>query len=119
MYYPTTLSLTEARRKIFKLTKAVQRPGAFYMFTQKGRAKAVLMSADEFASWLETLEIMWEYPDLKKDLARVEKDIQSGAYLRYPTLEQVLAKRNYARRPLPQSHRAFSGASKTVSRKNA
>lgn len=86
----TTLPISEARKKIFKISDEVQKPGMYYTLTEKGRPKAVIMSAEEFESWQETLEVMREFPDLKKDVEKAERDFKSGAYKKYPTLEEIL-----------------------------
>ncbi|MFH1712866.1 MAG: type II toxin-antitoxin system prevent-host-death family antitoxin [Candidatus Jacksonbacteria bacterium] len=88
-----TFSVTEARSKIFDLVKKTA-VGARFFLTERGRAKAVLMSADEFDSWQETLEIMSD-PELMKDIKEAKKDIESGAYKNYPTLEEILAKQGF------------------------
>lgn len=88
----TTISITEARKKIFDLAEAVQTPGMYYTFTEKGRPKAVMLSAEEFEGWLETLEVARDFPDLKKQIAQVNTDIKSGAYKQYTTLPTYLDK---------------------------
>lgn len=90
-----TLPITEARKKIFDIAEAVQKPGISYTFTENGRPKAVLMSAEEFESWQETIEVMRDFPDLDKDIARANRDVRSGAYKKYSTLDQVLEKFGY------------------------
>ena len=91
----TTISISEARKRIFEIAEAVQRPHAHYTLTENGRPKAVIMSAEEFESWQETLEVMRDFPDLGKDVTEVERDIKSGAYKNYPTLEEIFAKEGY------------------------
>lgn len=92
----TTLSITEARKNLFDLAEKVQTPSTYYTFTEKGKPKAVLMSAVEFESWQETLEVMQDIPDLKKDIEKVARDLKNGQYEKYSTLEQ-LVKQEYAR----------------------
>ena len=53
------------------------------------------MSAEEFASWQETLEVMNDFPDLKDDIAEVESDLESGKVKKYFSLEDILKKENY------------------------
>lgn len=103
----TTLPISEARKKIFKITEEVRKPGVFYTLTDRGRPKAVIMSAEEFESWAETLEVMQEMPNLKKDIEQTKKDIQSGRYKKYKTLDQIVAEYD------------LSDNSKTKSRKRA
>lgn len=74
----TTLSITDARRDIFNITKEVQKPGIVYTLTENGRPKAVIMSAEEFASWAETLDIIQEYPDVINDIKKAEEEYAQG-----------------------------------------
>lgn len=86
-----TLPISEARKKIFKIAKEVQKPATYYTLTEKGRPKAVIISAEEFDSWQETLEVDRIFPDLEKDIKRVNRDVKSGAYKKYASLEEVMA----------------------------
>jgi len=86
-----TLSITEARKKIFKITDEVQKGSNYFVLTEKGRAKAVIMSADEFDSWQETLEIMSD-PELMKDIKEAKKEYEKGEYI---TLEDLLAEEGF------------------------
>ena len=88
----TTLSISEARKNIFNIAEQVQKPGAYYTFTENGRPKAVMMSADEFESWTETLNVAAELPGLKKSIKLSEKEYKSGNYI---TLEELLEKEGY------------------------
>lgn len=87
----TTIPISEARKRIFDIAEEVQKPNNYYTFTEKGRPKAVLMSAEEFDSLQETLEVMREFPDLKEAIKATDSDVKSGAYKKYPTLEEVMA----------------------------
>ncbi|MDP2741097.1 MAG: type II toxin-antitoxin system Phd/YefM family antitoxin [bacterium] len=88
----TTLSITEARKKIFKIAEDVQKPSNYYTLTEKGRAKAVIMSANDFESWQETMEVMRDFPDIKKDIEDAENDYKTGNYI---TLDELLKKEGY------------------------
>ena len=88
----TTLPISEARKKIFKIAEKVQKPATHYTLTEKGRPKVVLMSAEEFESWQETLEVMRDFPKLGKDVEKAEKEYKKG---RYVTLEDVLSKEGF------------------------
>lgn len=89
MNIKTTLSISEARKKIFDIIDAVQKPGVHYTFTANGRPSAVLMSAEEYESWAETLEVMRDFPDLDKDVAEAEKAFRTGEYKKWPTLDDL------------------------------
>lgn len=87
----TTLPISEARKKIFKIAEKVQKPATHYTLTEKGKPKAVVMSAEEFESWQEALEVVRDFPDLDKTIKEVDRDVRTGRYKKYPTLEKVLA----------------------------
>lgn len=87
--------LTEARKKIFQIAEDIQKTNNHYTFTVKGRVKVVLMSFAEYASWRETEDILAEWPDIIQDAKQLEKDIKSGAYKKYITLEELLVKKGY------------------------
>lgn len=91
----TTLSISEARKKIFKIAEDVQKPSRYYTLTEKGKPKAVLMSAEEFESWQETLEVMKEFPSLRRDVKETDRAVKSGAYKKWVGLEGVMAKYGY------------------------
>ncbi|MFH1183118.1 MAG: type II toxin-antitoxin system Phd/YefM family antitoxin [Candidatus Moraniibacteriota bacterium] len=86
----TTIPVTEARRRFFEINDEVQIPGKHYTFTEKGRPKSVLISAEEYESLIETIEVMIDFPDLKKDIEEVERDYKSGNYKNFITLDELL-----------------------------
>ena len=92
MSIKTTLPITEARSKIFKIAKEVQKPETRYTLTEKGRPKVVMMSAEEFESWQETLEVLQDFPDIEKDIKKGEKEFKEG---KTTSLEKVLAKEGF------------------------
>lgn len=85
-----SLSITEARSKIFDLVQKTT-VGARFFLTARGQAKAVLMSADEFDAWQETMEIMSD-PELMKDIKEAREEYENGDYI---TLEELLAKEGF------------------------
>ncbi len=91
----TTLPISEARKKIFKIAEEVQKPSNYYTLTENGRAKAVIMSADEFGSWQDTIEVMYEFPDIKKDIKETDRAVKSGEYKNWTTLDELLAKEGF------------------------
>ena len=90
-----TLSISEARKKIFEIAKDVQKPSTYYTLTENGRPKAVLMSAEEFESWQETMEVMREFPDIEKDIKAADRAIKTGEYKKWDTLDDLMAKYGY------------------------
>ncbi len=85
----TTLSLTEARKNIFDIAEDVQKPGKFYTFTENGTPKVVLMSAGQFDSLMEDLELAAD-PGFAKRMALVEKELESGDYVTLDELKKEL-----------------------------
>lgn len=83
-----TLSITEARKRIFDIANDVQKPGSYYILTDKGRPKAIVMSAAEYDSLMETVEVYQQFPDLDKDIKKAEKEVAEGKSL---SLDEVLA----------------------------
>jgi len=115
----TTLSISEARKKIFKIAEKVQKPATYYTLTEKGRPKVVVLSADEFESWQETLEVIKDFPDLEKDIKELNRDIKSGAYKKYTSLEDILAKEGFLIADKSAKRYEVSRKIKTKSRKGA
>ena len=75
----TTLSATDARKTFFDLINKVGKAGTPFTITVNGEPKAVLMNAEDFDSWEETLEIM-SNPELVRGIEQGEKDIREGHY---------------------------------------
>lgn len=85
----TTISITEARKRIFDIAEEVQKPGKAYTLTSGGKPKAVIMSAEEYESMIETMEVNRIFPDLDKDVAETEEAFRTGEYKKWPTLEDL------------------------------
>ena len=83
-----TLPLTEARKDLSKILDEVSKVHEHITITRQGKPAAVVMSADEFESWQETLEILAD-PKAMAAIRRAEKDIKAG---RVRPLEEVLAR---------------------------
>jgi len=119
----TTIPISEARRRFFEINDEVQKPGKHYTFTEKGRPKSVLMSAEEYESWMETFEVMRDFPNLKNDIREVEKDIESGNYKNFITLEEYLEKEgikiSHGKLSVKKAKDVIRSLSKTKSRKKS
>ena len=87
----TIISISEARRRIFDIAEEVQKPSTYYTLTENGRAKAVLMSAEQFDSIMEDLEIL-SNPKIMADLKEAEEEIKRGEYV---TLEELMKEVGY------------------------
>jgi prevent-host-death family protein len=85
----TTISISEGRKRIFEIAEEVQKPGKQYTLTENGKPKVVVMSAEEYESFVETIEVMRIFPDLDKTIAQVEKDIKNRDFSNYVPFEQL------------------------------
>ena len=72
-----TISLKEARNRFSNIVDKVDRLSDRYVVTKNGEPKAVVMSAEEFESWVETLELM-SNPKAVKALERGLKEAKAG-----------------------------------------
>jgi len=87
-----TLPVTAFRKNIFKIVDRVFKIGERFIITDKGRPKAVIMSAEEYESWIETFAVMKEFPNLDKEIEKARSDYKKGNYV---TLDQIIKKRQF------------------------
>lgn len=87
-----TISISEARKRIFEIVEEVQTPDKVYTLTENGKPKAVVLSVQEYESLLETIQVLETFPDLDKDVAEAEKDYKLGKCI---TLDDMFAKAGY------------------------
>lgn len=85
----TTISITEARNRIFDIADEVQKPGVYYTFTENGRPKAVLMSAEEYESLMENLEIL-SNPETMENIRKAEEEYKNGECLSWEETKKLL-----------------------------
>lgn len=109
----TTLPISEARKKIFQIAEEVQKPATYYTLTENGKPKAVIMSVEEFESWVETLEVMEEFPNLKKDIEETDRAFKSGEYKNWITLEDLLTREGFVLADKSAKKYGVSNKSKT------
>lgn len=115
----TTIPISEARKRIFDIADEVQKPGVYYIFTDKGRPKTVIMSYDEFDSIMETLEVKRIFPDLDKDIAETEKALKTGEYKKWPTLDSLKRDWGFAVADKSSKKYGVSSRNKTKSKKKS
>lgn len=83
------VSISEARSRIFEIAKDAQRPGRHYTFTENGRPKVVLMSAEEYDSLMEDLEIL-KSPEIMANIKKSQEEYKRGEYVTLQALEKEL-----------------------------
>jgi antitoxin YefM len=83
----TTIPLSDARARLSELVDEAVRTHERVEITRNGRRAAVLMSADDFDSLQETLDILAD-PEAMRDIEEGRRDFREG---RFYTLEEVTA----------------------------
>lgn len=80
-----SLTVTETRTHLSEIIRRIDRTMEYFVISRNGKPRAIIMSVDEYAGWLETLEIM---PDKKtlKDIQEAKKELAEGKGY---TLEEV------------------------------
>jgi antitoxin YefM len=71
-----TLTLSEAKARLSELVANVEQTEEELVITRNGRPAAVLISAEEFESWQETLNIQRNpalVQEIKQGLSQIEK----------------------------------------------
>jgi len=74
----TTIPISEARAKIFNIANEVQKTSNYYTLTERGKPRVVIISAEDFESYQETLEVIKDFPFLEKDVKKAEKEYKKG-----------------------------------------
>lgn len=74
-----TLSLKEARDQFSDIVDKAGRLSERFVVTKNGTPKAVVMGADEFESWVETLELL-SNPKAVKSLKQGLKEAKVGKF---------------------------------------
>jgi len=85
----TTISISEARKRIFDIAEEVQAPNKVYTLTTDGVPKAVIMSAEEYESWTETLEVLRDCPDIFERIAESDRAVKTGDWSNFVSWENV------------------------------
>ena len=85
----TTLPITQARNELTTLVENARKKLAEYIITVNGSPAAVLMSAAEYESWKETMEIMSD-PELMKAIKEGEAEIAAGKGIPWKDVKKEL-----------------------------
>jgi len=86
-----TISITEARKRIFDIAEEVQTPNKVFTLTADGKPKVVMMSAEEYESWTETMEVLRDCPDIFERIAETDKAIKANNFSNFVSWESVKA----------------------------
>lgn len=74
-----TMSLKQARSRFSSLVDKADRLSERVIVTKNGTPKAVVMGAEEFESWVETLELL-SNPKAVKSLEQGLKEAKAGKF---------------------------------------
>lgn len=80
------ITATEARNNFFGLLEKVKKGPFPVNITVKGIPEVVIMSKEEYDSWIATIETLSD-PELMASIRQSEKDFKAG---RYTSLEEVI-----------------------------
>ena len=73
----STIPANEARTNFYRILDEVDSKMRQFTITLRGKTQAVIMSAEEFSGWQETLEIMAD-KKLREDIKKGLKEIKAG-----------------------------------------
>lgn len=88
----TTLPLAEVRANLSKLVDEAVRTHLRIEVTRQGRRAAVILSAEDYDSIMETLEVLSDQ-NLMDDLRRGQADIARGEYHSLDEVEREMRER--------------------------
>ncbi|KKP33703.1 MAG: hypothetical protein UR23_C0041G0008 [Candidatus Roizmanbacteria bacterium GW2011_GWA2_32_13] len=86
-------------------------------WTSLYKPKVIIISFEEYDSLKETIEVLTEFPNLKKDMEETEKAIKTGEYKNWTTLEDLLGKEGFIFHDKSSNKYEVSNSTKTKSRK--
>ncbi|MDO8495080.1 MAG: type II toxin-antitoxin system Phd/YefM family antitoxin [bacterium] len=89
-----TIPISQARKEIFSIAEQVQQPGQHFTLTENGRPKIVVLSALEFESLVETVDVLRALPDLEDDIAEAKEEYRRGNHV---TLDDMLVGEGYVK----------------------
>ena len=84
-----TLPITRAREDLTSLVENVSRKLDEYIITVNGSPAAVLISAAEYESWKETIEILSD-KKLMRSIKEGEEDFKKGNFVTFEQLKKEL-----------------------------
>lgn len=84
-----TISITQARPKLFDIAEAVQKPDNYYTLSIGGEPKVVMMSHDEFKAMMETMEILSD-PKAMARIKKAEEEFERGEYVSWEAAKKTL-----------------------------
>ncbi|HUX35908.1 MAG TPA: type II toxin-antitoxin system Phd/YefM family antitoxin [Candidatus Paceibacterota bacterium] len=84
-----TISISDARKRIFEIADEVQTPNKVYTLTADGKPKVVIMSIRDFEALEEDRELLND-PTLLKKIQSAEAEFKRGDYTTLNALKHEL-----------------------------
>ncbi len=82
-----TVPLAEAKKNLSVIIKAVEEKYDRFTITKNGVSEAVILSSDEFAGLLETLDILTNKEE-KEAIARANEQVKRGKTVSLATIKE-------------------------------
>lgn len=82
------VTATQARKNFFKLMDLLRTSGVTVMVMHQDKPPIVMMSAEEWEGWMETLDILSSDPDIVHDLRKADREIVEGKTITLEELEK-------------------------------
>lgn len=115
----TTVTVTQARDSLLELLRAAQERGEAVQITRNGRPAGVLISAEEWESLIETVEILSD-PNAMRKIRRARAELREGRTRTHEEVwEDALPASLPARRGTRPSRAAGRRAQKSAARTRA
>ena len=76
--------------EVDKLSRKVRKEGGYVVFVRTGKPESVLLSAEEFESLKETVEVLKESPELPVEFKKVKEAIKRGKSRFWKGLDEVI-----------------------------
>ncbi len=85
------ISISEARSRIFEIAEKVQKKGQVFAFTENGKAKVVMIGAEEYDSLLEDIELAND-PKFINKMKMSDEEFKRGEFFTWEGVKKDLAK---------------------------
>ncbi len=108
-----TISITEARRRIFEISEEVKNKKVVYILTEHGKPKIALASAEDFELWEELIQDS-KTKKRKADHEKIKKEERSNIY---NTLENILSQHGLVVADKPKKGYKATGGKKNKKKK--
>ncbi len=87
------ISITEARKDIFTIAEKVQKVGNHYMFTEDGKPKLAVMSADEYENLMEDLALSAD-PKFQARMKQASEEFARGEFVPWEEIKKKLVQKH-------------------------